>query len=81
MSVAAETLGLVNPAAEMEVLAGMMSNETVALNMAQQLVDTAFYDPRRRVIFGALRRLVMGIEPINDDTILAECRAVALRRP
>lgn len=77
MSVAAETLGLVNPAAEMEVLAGMMSNETVALNMAQQLVDTAFYDPRRRVIFGALRRLVMGIEPINDDTILAECRAVA----
>ncbi len=72
-----ETLGLINEPAEREVLADMMRSDTVALDMVQRMEDTEFYEPRNRVMFGAIRRLYMGIEVVNDESILAECRAIA----
>lgn len=76
MSVA-ETLGLVNHTAEMDVIAGMLDSEDLALTLVQQVNDNEFYDPRRRVVFAAIRSLIKGIEPLNRENILAQCRAAA----
>lgn len=78
MSTAAETLGLVNHAAETDVIVGMLESDELALSLVQQINDNEFYDPRRRVVFAAIRSLLRGIEPVNRENILAECRAQVL---
>ncbi|HSG61650.1 MAG TPA: DnaB-like helicase C-terminal domain-containing protein [Pseudomonadales bacterium] len=72
-----EVLGLVNHSAEIDVLAGMLGSDELALALVQQLQDSEFYEPRRRVVFAAVRSLLLGIEPINQENILSECRRVA----
>lgn len=74
---AAEVLGLFNHGAETDVIAGMLGSEDLALALVQQLQDVEFYDPRRRVVFASIRRLLLGIEPLNRENILAECRRTA----
>lgn len=73
----AEQLGLVNHGAETDVIVGMLDNEDLALSLAQQVSDIEFYDPRRRVLFAAIRKLLLGIEPLNTENVVAECRQVA----
>lgn len=73
----AEQLGLVNHGAETDVIVGMLHNEDLAVALVQQVSDAEFYDPRRRIVFGAIRNLLRGIEPVNTENILAECRQVA----
>lgn len=73
----AEVLGLINHGAEVDVLVGMLHSDDLALALVQQLQDGEFYEPRRRVLFAAIRRLLMGIEPLNRENVLAECRRMA----
>jgi len=73
----AEQLGLVNHGAEIDVIVGMLDSEELALSLAQQVSDIEFYDPRRRIVFASIRKLLLGIEPLNRENILAECRQVA----
>jgi hypothetical protein len=70
----AEQLGLVNHGAETDVIVGMLDNEELALTLVQQVSDVEFYDPRRRILFVAIRKLLLGIEPLNAENVLAECR-------
>ena len=77
MTDVAKTLNLINHGAEIDVLVGMRENEDLALALVQQLQDTDFYDPRRRVLFAAYRRLLLGIEPLNRENVLAECKSMA----
>jgi len=73
----AEQLGLVNHGAETDVIVGMLDSEELALDLAQRLADVDFYDPRRRIVFASIRKLLLGIEPLNRENILAGCRQVA----
>lgn len=73
----AEQLGLVNHEAENTVLAVARDNEDLALPLVQQLDETAFFDPRRRTIFAAMRNILLGTETFNRENILAECKRVA----
>lgn len=70
-------LGLVNHEAETTVLAAMRQDENLALALVQQLEAERFYDPQRRVLFAAMRSLLLGIEPFNRENILAECKRQA----
>ncbi|MFK5284384.1 DnaB-like helicase N-terminal domain-containing protein, partial [Lacticaseibacillus paracasei] len=67
-----------NHAAETDVIVGMLDSDELALALVQQINDNEFYDPRRRVVFAAIRSLLRGIEPLNRENILAECRAQVL---
>lgn len=73
-----ETLGLVNHEAETSILAAMLQSEDLALALLKQVEENNFFDPRRKVVFTAIHRLIMGIEPMNRENILAECKAVAV---
>lgn len=73
----AETLGLVNHSAETDVIVGMLKSDDLALALVQQLRDDEFYDPRRRILFAAMRQLLLGIEPMNRENILAECKRMS----
>ena len=74
-----EQLGLVNHEAERTVLGAMLQSEDLALNLVQQLTAENFFEPRRRVVFSALRNILLGIEPVTQENILAECRRVAVQ--
>lgn len=74
----AEQLGLVNHEAENTVLAAMRDHEDLALALVQQLAPEEFHDPRRRLLFDAMRSLLMGVETFNEENILAECRRLAV---
>lgn len=71
---------LVHPTAESSVLAGMKSNESVALEIVQQLEPSDFSNERYAITFEAIRNLLHGIEPLDDDAILAECKRVTAER-
>lgn len=75
-----EQLGLVNHEAERVVLGAMLQSEDLALNLIQQLAAESFYEPRRKIVFGALRNLLLGIEPVTHENILAECKRVAIEQ-
>ena len=72
-----EQLGLVNHGAETDVIVGMLDNEELALSLVQQVSDVEFYDSRRRILFAAIRKLLLGVEPLNAENVLAECRQVS----
>lgn len=72
-----EQLGLVNHEAETAIIAAMLQSEEFAAALVKQIEGDSFFDPRRQIVFLAIQRLVTGIEPINRENILAECKAVA----
>lgn len=74
----AERLGLVNHEAENTVLAVMRDSEDLALAFVQQLDENSFHDPRRRIVFAAMRNILLGTETFNRENILVECKRVAL---
>jgi len=76
----AELLKLYNHDAEITVLSAMRKSEDFAAQIAQQLSTDDFYDAHRQVIFDSIVRLIRGIEPLNDESILAESRGVAKER-
>lgn len=78
MSAIAEQLGLVNHEAESVVLGAMLQSEDLAVALVQQLNADNFYEPRRKVVFGAMRNLLLGVEPVTRENVLAECRRVAV---
>lgn len=73
-------LGLVNAEAETTVLAAMRANVTAAVEMAQALEPDDFVDPRRSMVFEAMRAVLLGVEPMNDDAVMAELRRVQRER-
>lgn len=79
MQAVAETLGLVSHQAEIAVIGAMLQSEESAATLLQGgLSAEQFYDPRRRILFSAIRNLLLGIEPVSTGNILAECRRVAV---
>lgn len=76
----AEQLGLVSHEAESAIIGAMQYNEELALSLVQQLDAERFYDPRRKVIFAAMKSLLLGIEPFNRENLLAECRKIAVEQ-
>jgi replicative DNA helicase len=76
----AEILELTHPTAEATVLAGMMADTETAIELAQSLEPSDFYNERAGVIFQAIRGLLMGIEPLDKPAILAECRQIISER-
>lgn len=72
----ANLLGLVNHQAETTVLSAMRLNTGAAIELAQLLEPTDFYDPRRRVLFEAMRQVLLGIEPIDDNAIMDAIRRI-----
>lgn len=76
----ADSLKLYNHDAEITVLSAMRQDESFAIHMAKQLTAADFHDVQRQLIFDSIVRLIRGIEPLNDENILAESRGVAMER-
>lgn len=72
----ADLLGLVNNQAETTVLSAMRLNTGAAIELAQLLEPGDFHDPRRGVVFDAMRQILLGIEPLDDDNILAAVQRI-----
>jgi len=73
-------LGLTNYDAEVAVLHAMRVDISAAIDMAQLLTAQDFYDGRNAVVFEAICTLLMGVEPIDAPSILAECRSILRER-
>lgn len=73
-------LGLTNYDAEVSVLHAMRVDTNTAIELSQLLAATDFYDARNGVVFEAICTLLMGVEPITTDGILAECRSLIRER-
>ncbi len=73
---AADLLGLVNADAETTVLSAMRLNTSAAVELSQVLEPNEFYDPRRSMVFEAMRHVLLGIEPLDDDNILAAVQRI-----
>lgn len=71
-----DVLGLVNADAEIAVLMAMRLDSGAAVDLAQRLEPSDFHDPRRALVFEAIRALLLGIEPIDTGAIVSECRAL-----
>jgi len=75
-----ELLGLTNHDAEIAVLTAMRLDTSIAIDMAQKLQVTDFIDPRRQVVFEAIRNLLRGVEAIDTAAIVAECVSIVRER-
>jgi replicative DNA helicase len=73
-------LGLTNYDAEVAVLHAMRLDVGAAIDLAQTLTPTDFYDGRNAVVFEAISTLLMGVEPVDTSAILAECRSILRER-
>lgn len=73
-------LGLTNYDAEVSVLHAMRVDTSMAVDLVQTLNPQDFYDTRNAVVFEAISRLLMGVEPIDTAGILAECRGIIRER-
>lgn len=73
-------LGLTNPDAEIAVLYAMRVDTNAAIELAQTLTPQDFYDTRHAVVFEAIQRLLMGVEPIDTKAIHAECISILRER-
>lgn len=73
-------LGLTNYDAEVAVLHAMRVDTNAAIDLAQLLNPQDFYDQRNAVIFEAISRVLMGVEPVDTSGILAECRGILRER-
>lgn len=77
-----DKLKLYNHEAERIVLGAMIHDEEFAFRLITQLENDGdslpmFHYPQNRVIYHALRNVLLGIEPLNLENLLAECRKVA----
>lgn len=73
-------LGLTNHDAEVAVLHAMRMDINAAIDLAQLLTPTDFYEPRHALVFEAISTLLMGVEPVDTAGILAECRGLLRER-
>lgn len=73
-------LELKHPTAESSVLAGMMGDTDTAIKIAEELDSSDFSEERYAITFEAISRLLHGIEPIDNTSVLAECKRVAQER-
>jgi replicative DNA helicase len=71
-----EAMGLINPDAEIAVLAAMRHDTEAAIDLAQTLDASDFYDTRRAVLFEAMRNLLLGPDVIDTAGIVVEARRV-----
>lgn len=76
----ANLLGLVNAQAETTVLSAMRMNTHTAIELAQLLEPGDFYDPRKSMVFEAMQHILMGIEPLDDENIMAAVRRIQHER-
>lgn len=73
----AELLGLVNHQAEITVLSAMRRDITTGVELAEALTPADFYDPRRSLVFEAIRNLLRGVEAIDTPAIVTETKRLA----
>lgn len=73
-------LGLTNYDAEVSVLHAMRTDLASAIDLAQLLNPQDFYDQRNAVVFEAISRLLMGVEPIDTAAVLAESHGIIRER-
>jgi len=73
-------LDLTNYNAETTVLHAMRMDTHAAIELSQILTATDFYDQRNATVFEAITTLLMGVEPIETNGILAECRSILRER-
>lgn len=76
----ANLLGLVNHQAETTVLSAMRLNTGAAIELAQLLDPSDFYDTRRSMVFEAMRQILLGIEPLDDANLLAAIARIQRER-
>lgn len=69
-------LGLTNHDAEVSVLHAMRMDTNAAIDFSQLLTADDFYNDRNAIVFEAITKLLMGVDPIDTAGILAECRSV-----
>jgi replicative DNA helicase len=77
MNAPLEVLGLINADAELAALSAMRAETEAAVELSQMLEPDDFADPRRAILFEAMRNLLVGPDSIDDAAILAECLHVA----
>jgi replicative DNA helicase len=73
-------LGLTDYEAEVSVLHAMRLDTSTAIDLVQLLNPQDFYDTRNAIVFEAISRLLMGVEPIDTAGILAEARGILRER-
>lgn len=74
VSAPVEMLGLTQPEAEISVLGIMRQDIDAAIQLSELLESADFHDPRRGIVFQAIRNILMGVEPVDTASIVAECR-------
>ncbi len=76
-----QIIGLVSDDTEEAVLHAMLHSPEDAARLAELLLPEDFHDPRRRVLFRAMQRLVNDLEALTVDRVLAQVeREVARER-
>lgn len=76
MTSPAQLLNLIHPTAEATTLAAMRDDLNTAIALSQILEPEDYHAPRHQVVFRAIRNLLQGIEPIDCESIVAECLAL-----
>lgn len=71
-----DILGLLNPQAEQSVLHAMRKDTNASIYLAETLTFEDFHDVRLAVVFEAIRLLLLGIEPIDTRSIMAQCSVI-----
>lgn len=69
-------LGLVDRSPEETVVEAMLTDESVAIELArrQELTADDFFDTRLGTVYQAIINLVHGVEPITYRTVIDECK-------
>lgn len=75
-----DLLGLTNTDSEAAVLHCMIEDISAAIQLSEFLEPDDFHDSRRAIIFESIRLLLLGIEPIDTASILAEAITLITER-
>lgn len=75
-----DLLGLANQEAEAAVIHAMRVDVNAAVELCQELEEVDFHDPRLGLMFEAIRLLLLGMEPIDNQAILSETATLIRER-
>ena len=67
---------LIHPTAERVAVAGLLRGDDLSFYLAQHLEPTEFSSQPLQVVVEATRRVLRGIEPVDVQSVMAQCRDV-----
>lgn len=73
-----DLLGLVDTEAERNVLGTMKDSASIAMSSVPELDTDDFEDPRNKVLFHAMRYILIGVEGFTTPNLLNQCRHSAV---